>query len=191
MSLLVIDSYARVHHNIVRFLEKLTDEQIRAQVTPHSHSIAFHGWHVARWADHFQAAVSGMTPELGQRLGEGVQIWYADDVGAKWGFDNAVLGFDATGMNMADEVAVRLVFPSKSVLLDYVGRVVERAERVVRAIDETEFEREEQPQPLTEKIFGGGTVGAAVMSHVTHANRHLGMMEALLGVQSGRGSATV
>jgi hypothetical protein len=189
--MLVIDSYVRVHHNILRFLEKLTDEEIRAQVTPHSHSIAFHGWHVARWADHFQAAVPGMTPELRRRLGEGVQIWYADDLAAKWNFDNTVLGFDATGMNMPDELAVRLIFPSKQRIIDYVERVVQQAEQVVSTIDEIEFEREEQPQPLTQGIFGGGTVGAAVMSHVTHANRHLGMMEALLGVQTGRGSATV
>lgn len=91
---------------------------------------------------------------------------------------------------MPDAVATRLNLPRKDALLTYVGRVFDLAERAASAIDEQQLNSAEQPQPMTEGIYGGGTVGDALMSHVTHASRHLGMMECLLGLQGQRGTAT-
>jgi hypothetical protein len=131
-----------------------------------------------------------MTAELQRRLGAGQQIWYGEKLAERWGFDNIQLGFDATGMNMSDEIAAGLIFPRKEDLLNYVESAFDLAERAVTAIDDEQFGSAEQPQPMTEGIWGAGTVGDAIIAHLTHDNRHLGMMECLLGLQGQRGTAT-
>lgn len=187
---LVIDAYNQMHAKILGYLRRLPAEQLYWQLSPDTLSIAWHAWHVARWADHIQACVPGMTPELGRRLPAGVQVWHMGNYAAQWGFDPAQLGYAETGMNMADAVATRLPFPPKDALLDYVEKAFAAAARNIGAIDEQQFIAPEQPQPLSEGIWGEGMVGGAVMEHVTHASRHLGMMEALLGLQGRHGSAS-
>jgi hypothetical protein len=189
-AVLVIESYCAEHQLILNFTQKLSDEQLYWQLTPDTHSIAFHLWHVARWADHIQAAFPGMTPELGRRLGPGAQIWHEDRTAERWGFRSAELGYAETGMGMTDAYATRLPFPARAELMDYVSRVFERAQQAARTIDDEQFQTPEQPQDMTDGIWGESTVGDAVMEHLTHASRHLGMMECLLGLQGQRGTAT-
>jgi hypothetical protein len=188
---IVTDAYCQTHQRILNLAEKLSEEQLHWRYTPTGHSIAFHLWHVARWADHLQAAIPGMTPELDHRLGPRPQLWEANDLAVRWGFDPDQLGYGATGMTMPDEVAANLPFPSKSELLAYLRQVFVAAEQAVKAIDEREFQAAEQPQPLTEGIWGESVVGDAVVTHLTHTNRHLGMIECLAGLQTGAGTATV
>ncbi len=189
-AILVMESYCATHQRMLAFVQKLPDDQLYWQLTPQIHSIAFHIWHVARWADHIQAAFPGMTPELGRHLGPGVQIWHEDRTAERWGFRSAELGFAETGMGMADAYATSLPFPARAELLDYVSRVFERAQQAARMIDDEQFQALEQPQDMTEGIWGESTVGDAVMQHLTHACRHLGMIECLLGLQGQRGTAT-
>jgi hypothetical protein len=186
---LVINNYCEMHETILEFLQKLSDEQLGWQLPSGSLPIAWHGWHLARWADHIQACVPGMSPVLGSRLAPGVQLWQAEGFAAQWGWNPAELGYAETGMYMADEVALNLSFPPKDELLDYIGRAFARANEIISTISDDEFQMAEQPQPLTEGVWGEGTVGEAVMSHLTHDCRHLGMMEALLGLQGVSGSA--
>jgi hypothetical protein len=187
----IIGAYRKTHERIAGLAERLTDEQLHWRPTPDSLSIAFHVWHVARWADHIQAAFPGMTPELGRRLAPGVQIWEAEDLAAHWGFDLIQLGYAATGMTMPESSAVGLAFPPKEVLLAYLHRAFAAVDNSLDAIDEEQFAAAEQPQPLTEGIWAESTVGDAILSHVVHDNRHLGAMECLAGIQTGSGSATV
>lgn len=186
---LIVDDYCNVHRMMLAFLQKRSDEELRWNMGS-GNPIAWHAWHIARWVDHFQAAVPGMTAVLGQRLGTGVQIWHGEGIADKWGLAGIDLGYAQTGMYMPDEAAQQLIFPDRVVLLDYVEQVFAAAERAVGAIDAEQFASHEQPQPMTEGIWGDSTVGAALLSHVTHAYRHLGMMESLLGLQGQRGTAT-
>lgn len=189
-SALVIDSYNKTHRQILDFLEKLTNEQLHWRLQPEYHSIAFHAWHVGRWNDYLQACVPGMTAELSRRLPGGVEIWEAEGLAKRWGFHAATLGFAETGMRMPDELALQLPFPPKKALLDYLERVATQAQVVMSAIDDAQFQAAEQPQPKTDGIRGGGTVGNSVLAHLNHNNRHLGMMECLLGLQGQPGTAT-
>jgi hypothetical protein len=94
-------------------------------------------------------------------------------------------------MYMNEAIAAELNFPPKTVLLEYIRQAFAAAENAVRAVDETQFMLEEQPQPITEGIWGpGGTVGDAILGHMVHDYRHFGMMEYLLGLQTGSGSAS-
>ena len=104
----------------------------------------------------------------------------------RWSSAAFDLGGDATGMGMADEVSAVLRLPAKDALLDYARRAFEAANRAVEAADE------EQLREDCKDLYGRQTsVGAAVLSHLAHVNRHLGMIEALRGVRGLHGTATV
>ena len=83
----IIGAYRMTHTRILALAEKLTDEQLHWRPTQDGLSIAFHVWHLARWADHIQATLPGMTSELGRRLAPGVQIWEAEGLATQWGFE--------------------------------------------------------------------------------------------------------
>jgi hypothetical protein len=124
-------------------------------------------------------------------LGAPVQIWESEGLAARWGFGFVELGYSQTGMSMSDDVARDLSFPDKAELVAYVSKAFAAVEQIVRSIDDHQFAQEEQPQPLTEGIWGEGTVGNVILEHIVHDNRHLGAMESLYGLQTGSGTASV
>lgn len=187
----IIQTYCQTHNRIGSLVDKMTDAQLHWRPTAESHSIAFHVWHVSRWADYMQAAIPGMTPELKKRLGARVQIWESEDLAAHWGFPADQLGYAQTGMEMSDDVVRELRFPAKTDLLAYARQAFAAVEQVVAAIDEQQFHEAEQPQPITEGIWSEGAVGGAIVDHISHDNRHLGVIECLYGIQVGSGTATV
>jgi hypothetical protein len=188
----VVRTYRDMHSRILRLAEQLSDEQLIWRPQPGALPIAFHLWHAARWADHLQASIAGMTPELARRLGPGEQAWERGGYAARWGFAGAGLGEQATGMHMDESAAVRLAWPPAPELLAYLRAAFAAAERAIAAVDDEQFAALEQPQPLTAGIWAeGSTVGDAILAHVTHTNRHLGMVECLRGLQGGSGTATV
>jgi hypothetical protein len=185
-------NYCLTHDRLLKLADRLSEDQLSWRPAPTAHSIAFHLWHIARWADHLQASIPGMTASLSRKLPASRQLWEAEALAARWGFDNAELGVAATGMTMSDDIAVTLPLPAKEILLDYARRAFAAADGAVQAIDEEEFAAAEQPQPLTADIWAeGSTVADAIFSHLGHENRHLGMIECLLGLQAGSGTATV
>jgi hypothetical protein len=185
----VVQSFVKTNRRILTFAERLSDEQLRWS-PDQSHSIAFHLWHIARWTDCFQAALPGMTPTLTAHLEAGVQVWHSSQLAQSWGFDRVELGISETGMEMGDDMAAQLHFPSKEILLDYARQVFAVAEQSVQAINDEEFQATEQWQPMVDEVWGESTVGDSLLTHLTHSSRHLGMMECLLGLQTKSGSAT-
>ena len=183
----LVTTYAvrRTHEAILRIVEDLTDEQV-AVGSPMSPSIAFHVWHVARWADLLQSRMPGMTPALRERLGVCQQLWDKERLAERWGFAGADLGGDATGMGMDDDVSASLPLPPKEQLLNYAGRAFEAANTAVEAADEDEMR-----ESCTDLYGRQTSVGATIISHLAHVNRHLGMIEALRGARGLRGTATV
>jgi hypothetical protein len=187
---LVINELNRTHRLFLGFLQKCSDEELHHKLSSGSHSIAWQAWHTARWADFVQASLPGMTPELGRRLGTGVEIWHRDNLATRWGFKADALGFDETGMLMTDAAAEELVFPAKAALLDYVERAFAAIAESLKQLDDQQFVSAEQIQPITEAIWAEGMIGSIILQHISHANRHLGMIESLLGLQGKPGTAT-
>lgn len=176
----------RTHDALLRVVDDLTDEQLTHGGGLSSPSIAFHLWHAARWADLLQSKIPGMTAELGKRLGKGCQIWEVEALANQWGLDSSTLGEGSNGMGMDDNVSASLPLPGKEQLADYARRVFEQANQAIAAVDD------EQLNASCIDLYGRETsVAAAVISHLRHLNRHLGMIEALRGVQGLRGTATV
>jgi len=157
-----------VHERVLRLADGLTEEQLRARPGAHAPSIAFHVWHLARWAEH-DAELFGGIP----------QRWRTEGMAAAWGFP-AGLGEDETGTEMGDDASDLLVFPDKAALLGYTRHALGTLDELIEGL-------------VTDVMVGSDASIAAVESlsaDVTHINRHLGMIEALIGVLGASGTAT-
>ena len=176
----------QAHQLALKLAEQLSEEQLRWSSGPLAPSIAFHVWHTARWADLLQAKMREMTDALRERLGPGGEMWEAERLAEQWGFDVGALGPGATGMGMDDGASAALPLPPKERLLDYARRAFGAMDEAVAAVGE-----EDLSESCVDQYGQRTSVGSAVLSHATHVNRHLGMMEALTGVLGVRGTATV
>lgn len=100
------------------------------------------------------------------------------------GFTPELLGWDQTGMEMGDEASAMLPMPEKDELLAYVRRAFEACDRAVEAIGPEDF-------PIEVAHDDDRSVRDTILGHAVHAARHLGMIEALRGLQGLHGTATV
>ena len=190
-SRLLIGFIRSTHQSLLEVARDLTDEQLARRAARHAPPIRFHLWHIARWADRLQAALPTMTPQLAGRLRAGQEIWDAEALAARWGIPPAalatdVLGGDAqAGVGLDDDASAALPLPAKELLLEYARRAFAAADEAVAAVDDADL-----PVRCTDLYGERGSVGKVLTVHLTHANRHLGMIEALRGVQDLRGTAT-
>lgn len=177
-------NYARTHQLLFGLLERVTEAQFIWRPSPLAHNIAYEVWHLSRWADHLQARLPQMTEELSRCLAPRAEIWLAEDLAAQWGFPAALeLGHDQTGMGVADITAARLPMPARHVLVNYARRAFAAADEAVGKIPEDQYLQVNRENPEE-------TVYEVVLEHMAHEARHLGMIEALLGLQGVRGTAT-
>lgn len=169
---LVVSSYRKTHRLAVKLVEDLSNEQLSYQPNPTTPPIAFHMWHLARYADSF--------PD--QAGFDGGMLWQAESLAERWGLSPESLGIYESGTGMQAGVAGQLQWPRKAELLDYARRAFAAADEMVGLLDEVALERAAK--------WGGRTIGVALMSNLEHDNRHLGMIEGLRGMLGLQGSAT-
>jgi hypothetical protein len=188
-------AYRETNQAILKVVHELSDTQLRWQPHPTCHSIAFVLWHIARWTDHLQATIPGMTEALAGRLPAGQQIWERDRLATRWGFQAARLGESETGTRFDLAVSGEPGWPAKANLLDYAERAFAAAEAALGQIDEGQFQAAERVQYhdpyLQAATAKTGTVGNAVMEHLVHNAQHLGEMDYLGGlIKSGAQAGT-
>ena len=179
-------SYHETNAQIMKVIEELSDRHIRWQPNPACHSIAFILWHLARWNDHLQATIPGMTIELARRLPPGQQIWEKEHFATRWGFEASRLGYAETGTDADIEATGEPDWPKKEILLHYARQAFSAAEQAISAIDEGQFVEIEQQQYadkyIEETRANSVTVGNAVMEHLVHNIQHLGEIDYLRGL---------
>lgn len=189
----IANAYVAGHAHILRVVDELSDQQFAWQPPGTATSIAFNVWHLARWADHLQATIPGMTVALQRRLAPGRQLWERDQLADQWSLDRTQLGYAETGMLMPPDAARRLTLPPKALVVTYARAAFAAAEVAVGAIDDQQWRQPERAQdPAQERTVLGPprTVGDAVLSHLTHDHRHLGMIEYARGLLGLGGTAT-
>ena len=174
-----------IHGAFLEAVEDLDDGSFRARPGAKAPAISFHLWHTARWADALQGRFGSFAPQLTRFAGR-EQIWDARDLAGAWGLGDA-LGKEATGMGLDDDASAALPLPAKDVVVSYAHEAFDAAEHLLRDIDDDELFLP------TGDFYGEG--GWVVLDHfgwhLTHAPRHLGMIEALKGVLGIEGTATV
>ena len=168
----VVSSYHKTHGLVLKLVEDLTDEQLRHQPNRHTPPIAFHLWHLGRYAD-------SLPDQIGL---EGGMVWQAEDLAKQWAFGPDSLGVYESGTGMESDVPGTLPWPAKDTLVDYARRAFEASDEAVGLLDEASFS-----QPAK---WGGRSVGTALMTNLEHDNRHLGMIEGMRGVLGIEGTAT-
>jgi hypothetical protein len=166
--------FARTHQWLLEALEPLVDDVLRERPGASAPSIAFHAWHVARWADRVQARLAGTT-----------ELWERDALARRWGLADGALGRHATGMGLADDEYDALRLPGKDELLRYVRAVFTAADQAAAAIADADLET-----LIVDHYDKESPKAQVLIAHTGHASRHLGMIEALRGVRGERGSAT-
>jgi hypothetical protein len=164
----------KIYRWVCEAVADLSEEQLRWQPNPTTPSIRFHLFHIARWADDLHQVLSGADR----------QIWEAEETARQWGLDSAALGIGESGETLEGDAAQALPLPERDVLLAYCTRVLMLAEQTLAGIDDAGVDRivvdGEETHP----------VGHAIVGQLSHSARHLGMIEALKGVQGLPGTAT-
>ena len=173
-----------VHSSTLALVERVDDATLRHRAAATSPSIAFHLWHLARWADRMQSHLPTMAPGIRSRVGATREIWLRDDVARAWGMP-AELGGQSTGESLSDEQSAALPLPTKDALLAYVRPVFAAADAIFDAT------RDEDLSVRAAWLYSGvQSVMLSLIQHEGHMQRHLGMIEALIGVAGQRGTAT-
>ena len=88
-------------------------------------------------------------------------------------------------MGLSNEAAQGVVLPDGATLLAYATRTFAATAQATLAVADRRFISTGR-DPLGREI----TVGGAVINHLLHLGRHLGMIEALRGVMGVQGTAT-
>lgn len=182
-------------HGWIRKITKdLTDEQFAWRLGPTTPPpIGWHLWHISRWADRLQASFPNQAgnPDRG--------MWESEGIAAQWELKPALLGLLETGVLMDRPAASLLPEVGKEKLLEYARRTFATADEVLGALDIAQF-YEARKSILAIKLAGetavagpgaDTTVAGDVAFHLSHAGRHLGMMEVIRGMQGLRGTATI
>jgi len=171
------ERYRTNQENLLELVEGLTEAQIAWTPNETTPSVGFHVWHLARWADYLQELING----------RGSQLWEIEGLAARWNMETKSLGYAETGMEKEAETAVALRMPEKSILLDYARRAFSAAQQAVEKLSDNEFF--DVYEGLHGENWHDGQIGPILITWMTHDNRHLGMIECLVGVQGIHGSA--
>jgi hypothetical protein len=171
--------YRLVHERLLKMSEDLSDDQLRWSAGPSLHSVAWQLWHCARWDDVFAAHFNA---DLG-REPKG-QVWDRDSIAERWSLTPGSMGRRDAGTGMSDADAEKVQFPSKGELIGYVRQVFAFADEVVAAMPD-----ERMLAVATDDPDGDTNLDNALI-YLEHLTRHLGMIEAIRGLQGLSGSAT-
>jgi hypothetical protein len=174
------DRMQQINGQLIGVLRGASEEQLGWQLGLTTPSIGFHLWHIARWSDRNQALLANLGTDAA-----GTEIWVAEGLAEKWGLAPESLGAGETGLGMSDEAAMDFDLPAKGELLDYVQRTLGLLDQRYAAVDDALLSAE-----LADANGRSSAVASMLLSHLTHASRHLGMVEALRGVQGVRGTAS-
>ena len=181
----VLHAFKDIHQVVLRFAEKLTNEQLTWKPSGYGTSIGFHLWHLARESDMLKAAILKHNPQFVPEYGDGVELWEKQRLAKRWGFPDDLQ--ETVGTGLSDDVAANLPLPDKEALLAYLREAYEAVEQFVESLDRTYPTFEGVDDELRKQIE---LVRLNLLVFLTHDCRHLGMMECLKGLQTGFGSAT-
>lgn len=196
---IIVQRIHRVHGYLLDVTDVLTGEQLARRLTPTATPAGWHLWHIARWADRLQASHPNRRYSADAPWDQSRQIWNTDKLASGWGLDPERLGILETGAGMADDDAAVIPRVGKVALLDYARRAFRAADdaavQLALVADDDrnsiqEYTIDRQQREVAASAGARVPVVADITFHLSHANRHLGMIEALRGVLELRGTAT-
>src|SRR5205823_6603303 len=112
---------------------------LRWHVGPHAPAMRFHLWHLARWADKVQSSLTGLTPDLQQRLEPTAELWATESLAARWGLTPGQLGDGDTGMGLDDDLSAALPLPDRDELIAYARLAFAAADQRLAVIGDADL----------------------------------------------------
>lgn len=175
------------HDNLLAVVRATAPSNLHTRPGPTAPSIAFHAWHMARWADRYQSTMPGWL-EREEPTGPIAEVWFRDDVVGSWGLAGVDTGdYGGTGAGLDDEASAALPLPDGALLLEYMEATFRAFQDRVSSIeDDSVLDRR-----IVDLYGEETTIGDAIADARSHADRHLGMIEALRGVLGDHGTVTV
>ena len=170
----------RLNRQLLLVSSTLTEEEVSTWPTKTAPSCKWHIWHMARWADYVQSLLSPIVDE------QTPELWEADGIEDEWGFDDIDLGMWNVGSGLGNENGQTLPLPSAVKVTSYAKKAFALLEGRVAELDNVQFD-----SPFTDWHDVDTSIGDAMIGYLAHANRHLGMLEAISGVLGKDGTATV
>jgi len=170
----------KLDSQILQAVDALTEEEASTWSSATAPSCKWHLWHMGRWADYVQELLSPVvdtkTPEL----------WEFAGVADEWGFDGVDLGMWGVGSGLGNESGQSLPLPPVTNVRSYAKEAFDLLEKRVAKLNDESFNTQ-----FTDWHDNDTSVGDAMVGYIAHANRHLGMLEALSGILGKDGSVTV
>jgi hypothetical protein len=194
---------AWTHQAILRLVQDLSDEMLAQPPSATAPPIGWHLFHIARWADRLQASLPNRLPADSHPSQLLDQIWFVEEVACAWEIDPNTLGWLETGPGMTIEDAVIVASVGRARLTAYAEQVFQAADEALQQLHDHNLMQERNciipgmhfnPETWTIETTGPnrGSLFDDLTFHSGHADRHLGMVEALIGaMHSVRGTATV
>lgn len=168
---IIVDAYRRIHLRALQVTADLSSEQLNQRAGENAPPMAFHLWHVARWADFLQEVLTE----------SGNQLWTKERLADVWGMSKSTLGYAETGYGMEDNSLASPFLPKES-LLHYAQRAFAAAEQAVVSLD-SERMLSVYNGPRAAEYYGGEqTFAYIILRSIGHESRHVGNIECLRGV---------
>jgi hypothetical protein len=159
---------------LLESVEPLSDAQVNARPGGTLPSIAFHVWHSARWADYDVGSCTNQP-----------QVWLSRGYAERWRLEGIDASDGGTGTGLGDDQAAALELPGTKELLGYATEAFTLLEETVTQLLAGRLAL--RPDDRESRVE---SIEALLFAHLTHVNRHLGMVEAIKGLQGMHGTAT-
>jgi len=171
--------YRLAHERLLKAGEELSAEQFAWSAGPSLHSVAWQLWHAARWDDvlasYFHRALA-KDPRA--------QVWERESLADRWSLASGSMGRRDTGTEMTDEAAEEIRFPDQKEVVGYARLAFAYAEEGIQLMPDALLLAVAKDDP------DGDTQLDNILIYLEHLSRHLGMIEAIRGLQGLTGSST-
>jgi len=195
----LVDRIQCAHRWLLAATTPLSGETLCRHFGPTAPPIGWHLWHISRWADRVQASLPRSSDAEGYLPNPNNGIWEREAMAAEWDLDPGTLGMleDGSGMTHEDAAALPRKI-GKPALVDYATRVFAGFDAALA--EWTLEEMQATRASVMEYVIRDGkvykapgketTLAADLGFHRLHANRHLGMIEALRDLADQEGTIT-
>lgn len=184
-SAIALRRLTRANALLIEIVTGMYEEQASRWSAPTAPSAKWHLWHVARWSDIVQSNLLPVANGEADLANKGAELWDALGIPDEWELNVSSSGKHGGGTGSGNTEAVNLGLPNMIRVVGYARSAFELCEMRFSQIDEGLFE--------SDFYDWDGVriqVGDAMFGHISHLNRHLGMIEAIKGVLGLDGSAT-
>ena len=170
----VLRFYKQTHERLLSAAEGLKPGQFAHSAGTALHSVAWQLWHAARWDDFFGAHVQA---DFGREPSS--EVWAREGLAERWRLTAGTMGRRDTGTNMEEAAADQMRFPPQAEVIAYARETFAFTLAAISAIPEDQLDSVAKADP------DGDTYLDNILIYFSHLNRHLGMIEAIRGLNAG------